>query len=80
MSFHGNMGRNHVTPRGLNSSLVNKLICVDGIVTRMSINRSKLIKSVHYCEETQQGGPIKEYEDTYDLGKATSLNVNNSIP
>jgi len=47
------MGRNHVTPRGLSATLVNNLVCVDGIITRMSLNRSKLIRSVHYCEETQ---------------------------
>ncbi|EAR92593.1 DNA replication licensing factor MCM4 (macronuclear) [Tetrahymena thermophila SB210] len=80
IAFNGNMGRNHVTPRGLNCSLINKLVCIDGIVTRMSVNRSKLIRSVHYCEEILQGGPIKDYEDVYDLGATTSLNPNNTIP
>lgn len=69
-----------MTPRGLSAPLVNKLVCVDGIVTRMSLNRSKLVRSVHYCEETQSGGPVKDYEDQYDLAATTSLNPNNSIP
>ena len=28
ISFEGNLGRNHVTPRGLTASLVNNLVAV----------------------------------------------------
>ena len=28
VTFSGNMGKNSVTPRGLNSSLANNLVCV----------------------------------------------------
>ncbi|KAH0476304.1 MAG: uncharacterized protein KVP18_002441, partial [Porospora cf. gigantea A] len=32
----GWLGRNHVTPRGLNSALCNRVVCVEGILTRVS--------------------------------------------
>ncbi len=37
VNFEGNFGRNHVTPRGLKSNLVNQLVSVRGIVTRMGL-------------------------------------------
>jgi DNA replication licensing factor MCM3 len=39
VGFSGNFGANHVTPRNLSASLVNKLVCVDGIVTKCSLVR-----------------------------------------
>lgn len=37
INFEGNFGRNHVTPRGLKAALVNQLVSVRGIVTRMGL-------------------------------------------
>ena len=37
INFEGNFGRNHITPRGLKSNLVNQLVSVRGIVTRMGL-------------------------------------------
>jgi len=37
INFEGNFGRNHVTPRGLKANLVNQLVSVRGIVTRMGL-------------------------------------------
>lgn len=34
VGFEGNFGRNHVTPRSLSSDFINRLICIDGIVTK----------------------------------------------
>ena len=42
-----------MTPRSLNASFVNKLVCIKGIVTKCSLVRPKVLKSVHYCEDTQ---------------------------
>ena len=55
ISFEGNFGRNHVTPRGLKAPLVNQFVSVQGIVTRMAIVRPKIQTSVHYCEQTKKG-------------------------
>jgi DNA replication licensing factor MCM3 len=65
-AFEGNFGRNHITPRGLTSQTINQLVAVNGIVTRMSIVRPKLIHSVHYCEATKIG-TVKEYYDQFNL-------------
>jgi DNA replication licensing factor MCM3 len=39
IGFEGNFGTHHVTPKTLNASLVNKLVCIDGIVTKCSLVR-----------------------------------------
>lgn len=66
LNFEGNVGRNFVTPRGLNSSMLNSLVRVQGIVTRMSIVKPKLMKSYHYVPATGQGY-IQNYKDQYSI-------------
>jgi len=46
----GGLGKNYITPRGLKAHLINSLVKVQGIVTRMSIVQQKLKQSYHYCE------------------------------
>jgi DNA replication licensing factor MCM3 len=64
LAFDGNLGRNFVTPRGLKSSMINSLVKVQGIVTRMSIVKPKLTKSYHYTQATKQGW-VQNYKDQY---------------
>jgi DNA replication licensing factor MCM3 len=66
VNFEGAIGKNYVTPRGLKSTLVNKFVQVQGIVTRMSIVSPQLQTSVHYCEATRKGS-VKHYRDKHDL-------------
>lgn len=66
VNFEGNFGQRHITPRGLKSELMNSLVQVSGIVTRMSIVRPILHESVHYCEETKRGHVYK-YDDHNDI-------------
>ena len=66
INFDGNFGANHVTPRGLRANLVNQMVTVQGIVTKMSLILPKIQTSVHYCETTKQGS-IKNYNDQYNL-------------
>ena len=40
IGIEGDFGRHHVTPKSLNAMLVNKLVCIDGIVTKCSLVRS----------------------------------------
>jgi len=68
VSFEGNFGRNHVTPRGLKSNLINQLVCVQGIVTRMGLVKPMIQTSVHYCEATRKG-QIKTYNDNTNLAE-----------
>jgi DNA replication licensing factor MCM3 len=46
--------------------MINKLVGVQGIVTRVSIVRQKLLRSVHYCEKTNVG-LVREYNNEHDL-------------
>jgi DNA replication licensing factor MCM3 len=62
VNFEGEFGRNHVTPRGLKANLVNQLVSVQGIVTRMNLIKPKIQTSVHYCETTKKG-LVKHYTD-----------------
>jgi DNA replication licensing factor MCM3 len=72
VTFEGSFGRNMVSPRGLSADLTNQFVCVQGIVTRMSIVRPKLVHSVHYSEITKLG-QVKEYADTMSTN---SNNIN----
>ena len=74
ITFEGMFGKNMVTPRGLNATLTNQLVCVQGIVTRMSIVRPKLINSAHYCDETKSGF-FKEYVDQFSLNNNVSKSM-----
>lgn len=66
VGFEGNFGKYLITPRGLNSNIVNRLVAVKGIVTRMSYVKPKLVHSVHYCDVTRVGR-VKEYHDQYNV-------------
>ena len=57
VGFEGDFGDHQVTPRTLTSSYVNKLVCINGIVTKCSLVRPKVLKSVHFCEDTQATVP-----------------------
>lgn len=43
-----------VTPRTLSARFISKLVEVDGIVTKCSLVRPKLVRSVHYADATGQ--------------------------
>lgn len=68
INFEGNFGRNHVTPRGLKSNLVNQLVSVRGIVTRMGLVKPMIQTSVHYCEATKKG-EVRHYDDNTNLAE-----------
>ena len=95
INFQGMLGTHLVSPRGLTAELTNQYVGVQGIVTRISEVRPKLVYSVHYCEETKKGN-IKEYNDqmkiaessntygqplngNFEQGNATGF-MNNAIP
>ncbi|KAG6462321.1 hypothetical protein O3G_MSEX013183 [Manduca sexta] len=54
VAFSGSFGNKHVTPRSLTSRYLGNLICVEGIVTRVSLVRPKVVRSVHYCPTTKK--------------------------
>ncbi|VDN58465.1 unnamed protein product [Dracunculus medinensis] len=54
IGFEGSFGDRHVNPRSLKSHLLGNLVCCEGIVTKCSIIRPKVVKSVHYCSATKK--------------------------
>lgn len=54
VAFEGSFGNKHVTPRTLMSKFLGNLVCVEGIVTKCSLVRPKVVRSVHYCPATKK--------------------------
>ncbi|EFN53439.1 hypothetical protein CHLNCDRAFT_25737 [Chlorella variabilis] len=72
VSFCGEFGRNTTNPRDLGSGFLSKLVNLQGIVTKSSLVRPKLVKSVHHCPATGQF-QSREYRDvTSNTGAPTS--------
>ena len=58
----GEFGAHTVSPRNLLAPLITKMVNVQGIVTKCSLVRPKMVKSVHYCEATGTS-MTREYRD-----------------
>ncbi|XP_060662109.1 DNA replication licensing factor Mcm3 [Drosophila nasuta] len=54
VGFEGCFGNRHVTPRSLTSIYLGNLVCVEGIVTKVSLIHPKVVRSVHYCPATRK--------------------------
>lgn len=62
IGFEGAVGSNQFTSRALRSSSLSKMVCVEGIVTSVSLVRPKIKKSVHYSS-VKNVFYEKEYRD-----------------
>ena len=62
LSFKGAFGSHSITPRSIDSALLSKMVSIEGIVTRASLVRPKVIRSVHFAEKTQKFY-AREYRD-----------------
>ena len=71
VSFSGEFGAHRVTPRELTSDFISRLVNLEGIVTKCSLVRPKILKSVHYAEATGRF-TNQEYRDvTSNTGAPT---------
>ena len=71
----GSFGENACNPRTLGSNLLNRMVSLEGIVTKCSLVRPKVTKSVHW-NEAKQKFLFREYRDnTMSANKAPSLSV-----
>ena len=67
IGLRGSFGDHHVNPRTLRSVHLGKMMSLEGIVTRCSLVRPKILKSVHYCEKTLKFHQ-REYRDATMYG------------
>jgi DNA replication licensing factor MCM3 len=81
VGFEGCLAPHTVSPRGLNSSLLNSLVQVEGIVIKCSSVRPKLVRSVQYCPKTQEYS-MREYRDStsLDIGIEVKENLGERMP
>lgn len=71
-AWAGSFGLNACNPRTLSSQHLNSMVSIEGIVTRCSLIRPKIVKSVHYSEKKNKFH-FKEYRDqTMTNGVTTS--------
>ncbi|XP_004605910.1 DNA replication licensing factor MCM3 [Sorex araneus] len=54
IGLEGSFGSKHVSPRTLTSCYLSCVVCVEGIVTKCSLVRPKVVRSVHYCPATKK--------------------------
>lgn len=73
IGFTGALGMNSLNPRTISSSFISKMLCIEGIVTSVSLVRPKLKKSVHYCEIDKQFSE-KDYRDGTMITKLPPTN------
>ncbi len=71
-AWAGSFGLHACNPRTLSSHHLNNMVTIEGIVTRTSLIRPKVVKSVHY-NEVKNVFHYREYRDqTMTTGAATS--------
>ncbi|KIX05215.1 uncharacterized protein Z518_06087 [Rhinocladiella mackenziei CBS 650.93] len=75
VAYSGSFGENTCSPRTLGSALLNRMVCLEGIVTKCSLVRPKVIKSVHWNEK-KNTFMFREYRDqTMSANAPASLSV-----
>ncbi|KAL4887921.1 MCM2/3/5 family-domain-containing protein [Aspergillus ambiguus] len=74
-AYVGAFGEYSCNPRTLGSAHLNRMISLEGIVTKCSLVRPKVIQSVHYSERRDRFFSRKYRDQTMTASGATSLNV-----
>ncbi|KAM3727836.1 Maternal DNA replication licensing factor [Dirofilaria immitis] len=74
VGFEGSFGDRHVNPRSLKSQFLGSMVCCEGIVTKCSALRPKVVRSVHYCPATKKTFE-RRYTDLTSYDAFPSSNV-----
>lgn len=74
-AYVGAFGEFSCNPRTLGSIHLNRMISLEGIVTKCSLVRPKIIQSVHYSEKKDRFLSRRYRDQTMSASGATSLNV-----
>jgi len=54
IGLEGSFGSKHATPRSLSARFLGNMVCCEGIVTKSSLIRPKVVRSVHFCPATKK--------------------------
>lgn len=73
-AWAGSFGLNACNPRTLSSHHLNHMVSLEGIVTRCSLIRPKVVRSVHYNEKKKKFH-FREYQDQTMTNGVTTSNV-----
>ncbi|ROW05223.1 hypothetical protein VSDG_00415 [Cytospora chrysosperma] len=73
-AWAGSFGLHACNPRTLSAHHLNHMVSVEGIVTRCSLIRPKIVKSVHY-NETENKFHFREYRDQTMTNGVTTNSV-----
>ncbi|KAL7579400.1 hypothetical protein ACA910_014069 [Epithemia clementina (nom. ined.)] len=65
VGISGKIGSKASSPRELTSSSLRHLVCVEGVATKVSTVKPKVVRSAHYCPETKRH-QYREYVDATD--------------
>ncbi|KAF2684204.1 DNA replication licensing factor MCM3 [Lentithecium fluviatile CBS 122367] len=71
-AYIGSFGEFAVNPRTLSSNQLNRMVSLEGIVTKTSLVRPKVVKSVHYNENLQKFHSRMYRDQTMTMGAASS--------
>jgi DNA replication licensing factor MCM3 len=77
--FEGSFGYNAISPRGLRSDLLNQIVDVEGIVTKCSNVRPKLVRTVHYCPKSDEYTK-REFKDQLSIDIGINIDGKRSFP
>lgn len=79
IGIDGSFGSRLVSPRALSARLVGGMVSLEGIVTRCSTIRPKLVRSVHYCPTTAKF-LVKSYRDNASVSSLAVFTQNAGLP
>jgi len=81
VGISGPIGAKPASPRELTSASLRQLVCVEGVATKVSTIKPKVVKSSHYCPESGQFR-TQDYVDATDpaLGLPAVDNNGDELP
>ncbi|EIW70928.1 hypothetical protein TREMEDRAFT_28916 [Tremella mesenterica DSM 1558] len=78
--LRGSFGQQHCNPRTLRSHQIGKMVSLEGIVTRCSLVRPKMLKSIHYCTATNKFHSRSYHDATIVAPSSTMTGSTTVIP
>lgn len=80
IGLRGSFGQQHCNPRTLRSHQIGHMVSLEGIVTRCSLVRPKMLKSMHYCEPTTKFHTRTYHDGTMITPSGTATGGTTVIP